>query len=107
MRLGSLIIISAMTCAALAGSFGCSSDLEGEENGGVYCCRYRSESTHCNSGTHDAPEEQSFEFNLDDYVEGSTPESVCGNFSGSHTQCGGGCCINIYYTNLGVTPGSC
>ena len=49
----------------------------GDEGGGVYCCTYESRRSACGGGDYTAWETNSFEFNIDDYVAGWSPEDVC------------------------------
>jgi len=79
----------------------------GEEGGGLYCCTYESRHSACGGGNWTAWEIQHYEFDLDDYVEGWTPEQVCAKFSGSDTECAGGCCIDTQDRNNVLSGGAC
>jgi len=79
----------------------------GDEGGGLYCCTYESRHSACGGGNRTAWETLSYEFNIDDYVEGWTPEQVCAKFSGSDTECAGSCCIDTEQRNNILSGGSC
>ena len=79
----------------------------GGGGGGIYCCTYDSRHSACGGGSWTDWETESFEFNIDDYVEGWTPEDVCGQYDGSDLECGGSCCIYVEYDNNELTDGGC
>lgn len=87
--------------ACLAG-LGC-----GDSTGGVYCCTYDSRHSACGGGDYTAWETNYYEFNIDDYVEGWTPEQVCDKFSGTDTSCSATCCIYSEDRNNVLSSGSC
>jgi hypothetical protein len=79
----------------------------GEEDGGTYCCTYESRHTGCGGVGWSDWESESYEFNIDDYVEGWTPELVCDKFTGSDTECSATCCINTEYRSNTLADGTC
>jgi len=79
----------------------------GDGSGGIYCCTYESRHTGCGGTGWEAWVSQSYEFNIDDYLEGWTPQRVCDKFSGSDTACEASCCIDIQYRNTTLSSGSC
>jgi len=72
-----------------------------------YSCNYESRHTGCGGKTWTSWEKGCYAFNIDDYKEGWTPEKVCGKFSGSDTECGGGCCIYTEYRDNEISRGGC
>jgi hypothetical protein len=79
----------------------------GDGEGEVFCCRYEKRSTGCGGTGWKAWQSESHEFNLDDYKEGWDAQRVCDKFSGSDTECGGSCCINVEYRNTQLSSGGC
>ena len=78
-----------------------------DEGGGVYACNYESRYTGCGGVGWSDWETECYEFNIDDYLEDWTPERVCNKFTGTDTECGGGCCIEVQYQNTELSSGSC
>ncbi len=98
------VLIILEVCALLAGVIFSAC---GEEGGGIYCCTYESRHTACGGGDWGAWESESYQFNIDDYLEGWTPERVCDKFTGSDTECSATCCINVEYQNNVLSDGNC
>jgi hypothetical protein len=94
-----LLAVVMGTCVLIAGC--------GEDGGGIYCCTYESRHTACGGGDWTAWEAEFYQFNIDDYLEDWTPERVCNKFTGSDTECGGGCCIYVEYSNNNLSSGEC
>ena len=103
MRHLSIGLILALVSVAML--VGCGSDSGG--GGSVYACNYEKRTTGCGGGDYGAWEAYCYEFDMDDYLEGWTPERVCDKFSGSDTSCAAGCCINIQYQSNEVSKGEC
>jgi hypothetical protein len=74
---------------------------------GYYCCRYETRHTGCGGKDWSDWETAYYSFNIDDYKEDWTPQRVCGKYTRSDTQCGGGCCIYVEYRNNRLSGGSC
>jgi len=96
-----LAVVLSLGVAAVTGGCG------GDEGGGLYCCTYESRHSACGGGNWTPWVTEHYEFNLDDYVEGWTPERVCAKFSGADTECAGGCCIDTENRNNILSGGSC
>lgn len=79
----------------------------GEGSGEIYCCTYQSRATGCGGTGWKDWKDGSDQFNIDDYLEGWTPERVCNKYTGSDTECGGSCCINVEYRNNTLSSGTC
>jgi hypothetical protein len=79
----------------------------GEEGGGVYACRYESRHSACGGGDYTDWAAECYSFNIDDYLDGWTPEQVCDKFTGSDNECGGSCCITVEYRNNVLSGGTC
>jgi hypothetical protein len=77
------------------------------DGGSLYCCAYESRSTGCGGVGWSDWAAESFTFNIDDYIEGWTPEQVCGKFSGSDTECSATCCIDVEYRSNTLSGGAC
>jgi hypothetical protein len=73
----------------------------------IYCVTYESRHTGCGGAGWSDWEPDHYEFNMDDYKEGWTPEDVRDKFTGTATNCGGGCCIEIEYLNAQLSDGGC
>lgn len=97
------ILLSAVLVVAISGVSGCGD----EAGGGIYCCSYEVRSTGCGGTDWKEWQTEVYEFNIDDYLEGWTPQRVCDKFSGSDTECGGSCCIEVQYRNTELSGGSC
>jgi hypothetical protein len=100
-----LIMFGILAVISLTMFASCAEDSGG--GGGVYACNYEKRATGCGGIGWGDWEAYSYEFDIDDYVEGWTPERVCDKFSGSDTHCAGGCCIDIQYQNNEVAKGEC
>lgn len=72
-----------------------------------YSCTYESRHTGCGGKEWTIWVKDCVAFNMDDYKEGWTPEKVCEKYSGTDTNCGGGCCIEIEYRNNMISKGTC
>jgi hypothetical protein len=90
---------------ALLVAVGCNTT--GPSKSGIYACTYEIRSTGCGGSGWSAWTTECYQFNIDDYVSGWTPTMVCDKFSGSDTECGGSCCINVQYRNNTVKSGKC
>ena len=88
---------------SVASVSGCGDD----EGGGIYCCSYESRHTGCGGTGWTDWESKSEQFNIDDYLEGWTPERVCNKYTGNDTECSDTCCINIQLRNNQLTSGPC
>jgi hypothetical protein len=75
------------------------------EETGIYSCTYESRSTGCGGKGWKSWKTECYEFDIEDYKEGWTPERVCNKFTGSDTHCAGGCCINSEYRNTRLSRG--
>ena len=75
--------------------------------GGVYCCTYESRHSACGGGDYTPWETNYYEFNIDDYVEGWSPQDVCAKFSGTDTSCSASCCIYSEDRNNVLSNGPC
>jgi len=74
---------------------------------GSYSCSYESRHTGCGGKEWSEWKAECYAFNMDDYKEGWTPEKVCGKYTGSDTNCEGGCCIDIEYMNNKLSRDRC
>ncbi len=79
----------------------------GDGSGGTYACSYESRSSGCGGVGWSDWTAQCYQFNIDDYQEGWTPERVCNKYTGSDTECGGSCCIYVEYRNTTLKSGTC
>jgi len=79
----------------------------GEDGGGVYCCTYESRHSACGGGDYTPWETNYYEFNINDYVEGWSPQDVCDKFSGTDTSCSATCCIYSEDRNNVLSSGAC
>ena len=95
-------IVGAVGIAALLLASAC-----GDEAGGTYCCTFESRHSACGGGDYTTWETKYYEFDLDDYVEGWSPQRVCDKFSGNDTECSATCCIYTEARNNVVSGGSC
>ncbi len=77
------------------------------EDDTIYCCSYESRHTACGGSDWTAWEAEKYQFDIDTYLEDWTPERVCDKFTGSDTECGGSCCINVEYRNNQLSGGTC
>ncbi len=93
------VLIAAVTTQLMAGC--------GEDGGGIYCCSYESRSTACGGSGWKPWKATNYQFNIDDYKEGWSPTRVCDKFTGSDTECGGSCCINVQYRGNNLAEGAC
>lgn len=82
---------------------GCSESSES----GSYSCTYESRHTGCGGVGWSEWKAECFAFNMDDYKEGWTPETVCGKYTGSNTNCEQSCCIDIEYRNNTLSTNAC
>ena len=98
-------LLCAMIWLVAIASFGGCGDDEG--GGGIYCCSYESRHTGCGGTGWTDWEAKSDEFNIDDYLEGWTPERVCNKYTGSDTECSTTCCINVQHRNNQLASGAC
>jgi len=89
----------------LLGLFGLAVSGCGES--GTYSCNYETRYTGCGGKGWNAWKAECYEFNLDDYKEGWTAEKVCHKFTGTATNCGGGCCIETEHRNNRLSKGTC
>jgi hypothetical protein len=105
MQIRSIILLCAFVSTTAAAAVGCGGD--NGDGGGTYCCRYESRHTPCGGGTYSNWQAEKYEFNIDDYVAGWTPEAVCNKFTGNWTNCEAGCCINGQYRNNTLSSGKC
>ena len=80
---------------------------EKDGSGTIYACSYEYRSTGCGGVGWSEWTTQCYQFNIDDYQEGWTPERVCNKYMGSGTECGGSCCINYEYRNNVISKGNC
>lgn len=80
---------------------------DGIVGGTVYCCTYESRYTGCGGVGWNDWEAEQYEFDLEDYKDGWDAERVCDKFTGSATECGGGCCIEVQYQNTELARGTC
>ena len=96
----SLLLLSVLIVACAMVITSCS-------QGSTYCCTYESRHTGCGGVGWSQWETEYYEFDIDDYKEGWTPEQVCNKFTGSDTECGGGCCIEVQYRNNRLSSGGC
>jgi hypothetical protein len=95
-----LLILSALIVASAAVITGCG-------DGSIYCVTYETRHTGCGGVGWSDWETEHYEFNIDDYREDWTPERVRDKFTGSATECGGGCCIEVQYRNTSLSSGGC
>lgn len=79
----------------------------GDESGGVYCCTFESRHSACGGGDYTPWETNYYEFNIDDYVEGWSPNDVCDKFSGTDTNCSATCCVYSEDRNNVLSSGAC
>jgi hypothetical protein len=105
---GVIMVLLAVTMSACGGS-------GGGEGGTTYTCTWEERHTACNSGDYYAWTSECYHFDMEDYVEGYTPQQVCDN----HTPASGGpycsgvgtdfpCCIYKETRNAQlVQGGSC
>jgi hypothetical protein len=77
------------------------------DEGGVYCCTFESRHSACGGGDYTPWEAEYYEFNIDDYQEGWSPDRVCNKFSGGDTTCSATCCVNSEDRNNVLSAGSC
>ena len=77
------------------------------DEGGVYCCTYESRHSACGGGDYTPWETNYYEFNIDDYVEGWSPQDVCDKFNGTDTSCSATCCIYSEDRNNVLSSGEC
>jgi len=96
-----IAVVALVAVAVVPG--GCGDD----EGGGVYCCTWESRHTGCGGTDWTAWETEQDEFNIDDYLEGWTPERVCNKYTGSDTACSDTCCIYVEKRNNTLTSGPC
>jgi hypothetical protein len=73
----------------------------------TYSCIYESRHTGCGGKEWTEWGTECNAFNMDNYKEDWTPEKVCQKYSGTDTNCGGGCCIEIEYRNNQLSKSSC
>jgi hypothetical protein len=73
----------------------------------IHCVTYETRHTGCGGVGWSEWTTEHYEFNMDDYQDGWTPEDVRDKFTGSKTECGGGCCIEVQYQNAQVSSGGC
>jgi hypothetical protein len=86
---------------------GCFGEEDEGDGGAIYSCTYDKRSTGCGGTGWSDWETSCYEFDIDDYVEGWTPEMVCDKFSGSGEECGGSCCILYEYRDNVLSSGYC
>ena len=77
------------------------------DEGGVYCCTYGERSTGCGGIGWSGWETEYYQFNIDDYLDGWSPERVCNKFRGDDTACSASCCIEIQKRDNVVSSGEC
>lgn len=100
--IGAAVLAGALIVVGLLMPTGC-----GPSDDGIYACTYETRYSQCGGGNYSAWETECYEFNIDDYQEGWSPERVCNKYTGSDVECGGGCCIYVDYRNNHLSSGHC
>ena len=88
---------------------GCCFDVDdfNYDDGEIYGCSYESRHSGCGGKDWTAWESECFEFNIEDYKEGWSPERICNQYTGSDTSCSSTCCIYTQYRNNQLSYGGC